>query len=66
MQGTWYKLKRILRRMNNEYEIIRIQLEYESIIRRLEDIIRMQKTTIRNLYVCCSIIFIAWIILLFK
>lgn len=52
--------------MNNEYEIIRIQQEYESLIRILEDIIRKQKTTIRNLSVCCSIIFIAWLTLLVK
>lgn len=52
--------------MNNEYEIIRIEQEYESLISCLEDIIRKQKTTIRNLSMCCSIIFIAWIILLVK
>ena len=52
--------------MNKEYEIIRIQLEYESQIRCLEDIIRMQKATIRNLFMCCGVIFIAWIILLVK
>lgn len=52
--------------MNNEYEIIKIQQEYESLIRCLEDIIRMKKTTIRNLSVCCIIIFIAWLTLLVK
>lgn len=52
--------------MNDKYEIIRIQLEYESLIMRLESIIRMQKTTIRNLFMCCGVIFIAWIILLVK
>lgn len=52
--------------MTNEYEIIRIQQEYESLIRGLEDIIRMQKQTIRNLSVCSIIIFIAWLTLLFK
>lgn len=52
--------------MNKEYEIIRIQLEYESLIRDLENIIRMQKITIRNLSVCSIIIFIAWLTLLVK
>ena len=52
--------------MNKEHEIIRIQLEYESLISGLEDIIRMQKTTIRNLFMCCGVIFIAWITLLVK
>jgi len=41
--------------MNNEYEFL---------IRLLEDIIRKQRTTIRNLSVSWGIMFIAWLTLL--